>query len=88
MQSYWALLLSLLVHWDKGFSLKTSSFSNLGTKGSFTIASQIPLSIYSTKFFILTFQNWYFGLENKGGMFIEAPSPNGSFLAILEKVLA
>jgi len=48
MQSDLTLLLSLSVHWDQGFSMKTSYFSSLGSKGPFLIASQIPLSIDST----------------------------------------
>ena len=39
IQSYWVLLVSLSVYWDQGFSMKTSSYSNFGTKGPFTIAS-------------------------------------------------
>jgi len=57
IQSNWALLLSVSVHWDQGFSMKTSSFLNFGIKGPFTMASQIPQSIDFAKIFNLTFQN-------------------------------
>jgi len=35
---------------DQGFSEITLSFSSIGTKGPILIASQIPLSIDSTKY--------------------------------------
>jgi len=39
MQSNLAFLFSASAHWDQGFSLEAHSFSNLGIKGSFSIAS-------------------------------------------------
>ena len=44
MQSNFAFLFSASVHWDQCFSIEAPSFSNLGIKGPFSIASQIPLS--------------------------------------------
>jgi len=85
MQSNFALLFSASAHWDQGFSIKTPSFSSLGIKGSFSIASHIPLSRDSTKIFVRTFQNFQFKPHNKGGLFRDAPSPKGNFSAIRKK---
>jgi len=42
MQSNLDFSLSSLVHWDHGFLVKDQTFSILGIKGPFSIASQIP----------------------------------------------
>jgi len=48
MESNLAFLFSASVHWDQGFSIETPSFTNIGIKGPFSTASQIPLSRDST----------------------------------------
>ena len=60
-------------------SLKSVFRKAIKVKGPFSIASQIPLSSDSKIF--------SFKPQNKGGLFIEAPSPKGNFSAIRKRFL-